>query len=141
MSSLVKNENDRVGKWVCERSGGRYIPGMGHAIGLEKDGELIAGVFIENYTGTSCMLHVAGIGRRWLTKEFLFTVFWYVFTQLGCKVALAPVPATNEDALRFDRHLGFTELARIPDAFPSGDGILLIMKKEDCRWLTINSEN
>lgn len=126
---------ERIGLWVCERAGGSWTPGRGQAIGLEQDGELIAGVLYEDFNGANVLMHVAGTGRRWLTREFLHVAFWYPFEQLGCKRVTGIVPSVNADALRFDTHLGFQLEATLKDAYPGGDLLVLVMRREDCRFL------
>jgi RimJ/RimL family protein N-acetyltransferase len=127
---------EHVCEWVAPRTGGQYYKGSGSGIGLEKDGELIAGVLFDNYTGRSVQMHVAAIpGRRWMTKEYLRVCFDYPFRQLGvCKI-IGIVDSTNEDALRFDRHLGFVEEAIIKDAGKHGDLHILSMTRQQCRFI------
>ena len=72
---IVTDQNERVGEWVASR-----IPNSQwhqyQAIGLEKNGELVAGVVIEAYVENArCSIHCAGDGKRWLNREFLFVVF------------------------------------------------------------------
>lgn len=125
--------NDWIGPWVAHRTGGKWY-GQGETIGITSaNGILCGGVIVENYNGTSASMHVAGEGR-WLNREFLFVVFDYVFRQLDLKVVMGFVASTNNKARRFDEHLGFKEVARIPDAAPGGDLIVYAMKKQDCRY-------
>ena len=127
---------DRIGPWVCERAGGTWLPGRGTAIGLQRDGELVAGVLYEDYNGANVVMHVASDGTgAWLTKAYLRTCFDYPFRQLGCRRVTGIVPSSNEKALAFDQHLGFEVEATLSDAHSDGDLIVLRMKREDCRWI------
>lgn len=131
---IVVGQDKRVGDWVCARTGGSgFVEGV--AIGWERDGQLIAGVLVDHYNGASACLHVAGDGKKWLTREFLHFVFGYVFEQLKLHVVIGLVPSWNTQALRFDLHLGFVEQCRIPAATPGGDLVILTMAREQCRWL------
>lgn len=132
---MIVFDVDRVGPWVCDRTGGAYYPGAGAAIGLEKNGELIAGVFYDNYNGRSICMHVAAVGKNWLNREYLFVCFDYPFRQLKVNKILGFVDSTNHDALKFDKHLGFEIETVIKDAGPHGDLIILSMTNENCRWL------
>jgi RimJ/RimL family protein N-acetyltransferase len=106
------------------------------AIGLERHGEIIAGAVYEGFTGTNMYVHLAGVpGRRWMTREFLYAGFRYPFVQLKAQRITAPVEASNEDALRLNRHLGFVNEAVLRGAMPSGDLILMVMWKERCRFI------
>lgn len=62
-------------------------------------------------------------------------VFDYAFRQLGCKVIIGLVPASNKRARRFDEHLGFKLKAEIPEGHPDGSLLIYAMRKKDCRWL------
>lgn len=124
-----------VCEWVAPKTGGTYYAGSGQGIGWEKDGELVAGVIFDNCTGRSVQMHVAGIGKRWLVREYLKVCFDYPFRQLGvCKI-IGIVDSTNADALRFDRHLGFVEEAVIKDAGKHGDLHILSMTRQQCRFI------
>lgn len=130
---IVTGKDFIVGPWVCDRTGGTYTEGT--TIGLEKDGALVAGVLYDHYNGASIAMHVAAVGKRWMTREFLHFCFWYPFKQLKVKKVIGMVPSSNEQAMRFDKHLGFREEARVKDAHPEGDLVILTMTEKDCRFL------
>lgn len=132
MKRIVTGHDERVGSWVCSRTGGVYTDGA--TLGLEEDGKLVAGVIVDGWNGASARMHVAGDGN-WLNREFLFACFDYVFRQLNLNVVIGIVPSDNAKALRFDKHLGFKELARIPKGHPAGDLVILTLRKEDCRYV------
>lgn len=113
-----------------------FIPSM-KGLGLERDGELIAGVVYEGFSHTNIWMHVAAApGRQWLNREFLRVAFDFPFNQLGCKRVSGWVEETNTDARRFDEHLGFKEEARLKGAARDGsDVILYVMWREDCRYV------
>lgn len=127
---------ERIGPWVCARAGGSWIKDRGTAIGLERDGQLIAGVLYEDFNGANVVMHVAAeTGGRWLTRGYLYRCFHYPFVQLGCKRVTGIVPSSNKRALRFDEHLGFKIEARLVEAHPEGDLLILRMMREHCRWI------
>lgn len=113
------------------------IPWSTDFIGLGRiqDGKLIAVVGYNNFTGTSCYMHMAGDHKRWVTKEFIREAFRYPFETLGLDMVFGVVPSGNIQALKMDRKLGFEEIVYIPGAHPDGGIHLLQMKREDCRWL------
>ena len=133
-SQIIIGQDSRVGPWICERTGGTWF-GEGVTVGIERNGELVGGAIIDGFNGASACLHVAGVGKYWLTHEFLRVVFGYVFEQCKLNVAIGLVPSWNTQALRFDQHLGFIEKCRIPDAAPGGDLVVLTMRREQCRWI------
>jgi len=134
---IVVGEDDRVGPWVCARVGGYpWVKGEATTVGLEHNGELVAGVTYDRWNGVSLMMHVASDGsKRWLNRRFLWFCFHYPFDQLGAKKVIGTVEATNHAALAFDKHLGFIEEGRLKDACPGGDLILLTMTPEQCRYI------
>ena len=107
------------------------------AIGLEKDGEVVAGAVYEGYTGHNIFVHLAGKpGRRWMTREFLRAGFAYPFIQLGCDRLTGTVDASNLDALNLDLHFGFTVECKLAGAARDGSDILvLVMWRDQCRFL------
>lgn len=134
---LVYEDDERVGRWIAERTQGEWRPGS-KCIGLERNGQLVAGMMADWFNGASCYLHVAAEGRNWLNRDFIWHCFHYVFRQLGCNVAIGIVSSDNEAALRFDTHLGFTELARVPEGDPHGDLVILTLTKTQAeRWLSL----
>ena len=135
--SLVTNDRARVGAWVAEKVGRESPWVTDPALGIEKNGELVAGIVIDNYVkGARASMHCAGVGKRWLNKEFLFACFDYAFNQLDLKVLVNPVSANNQDSLRFTEHIGFKEIARVPNGWDGEvDLVLFQLHRKDCRWL------
>jgi len=141
MKRLITNDRARVGAWVAERVG-RDTPFVHEAaLGLEKDGELVAGIVIDGYVEHARgSMHCAGTGKYWLNREFLFACFDYAFNFLGLKALINPVSASNEASLRFTKHIGFTEIARIPQAWDGKEDLVLFqLHRNDCRWLGVHN--
>lgn len=130
---MIVTDKDRIGPWVCDRTGGTYEPTTSAAIGWEQDGELVSGVLYDMYNGRSICMHVAA--EKPVTRTFTKVAFDYAFNQLGVGKVIGLVDSTNDAALRFDRKLGFVEEARIQDAGKYGDLVLLSMTRRQCRWL------
>jgi hypothetical protein len=123
-----------VGTWVARQVNGIFTPENSTCIGLlDKDGNVVAGVWYEAYTKTSIITHIAVKGR--MSKKFLSFIFDYPFVQLGVEKLIGPTNSNNENAMRFIQKLGFVEEARIKDAFPDGDMVLFTMIKSKCRFL------
>lgn len=136
MKTAIYGQEDRVIPWVGYRIDEDEF-GDAVAIGLEEDGELIAGVVFNLYTGPSIMMHVAAEpGRRWLTRDFLYRCFAYPFIQLKCHRVGGLVREDNLDAQRFDEHLGFKREGLVRRGADDGTNLILYgMLKEECRWL------
>ena len=94
MRRIVVGEKERVGLWVAPRIK-RGLEWHGYeAIGLEKDGELIAGVVFDSYVENArCAMHVAAVGKDWLNREYLRVCFHYAFVTMNCNVVVGLVDA------------------------------------------------
>lgn len=136
MKTMLYGQDERVRNWVAERIG-ENLDDAAVAIGVEEDGELIAGVAYNMYTGASiCMNVAAEPGKRWTKKEFMYAFFAYPFIQLKCNRVTGLVRASNEVAKKFDEHVGFTQEGVIRQAFEDGeDAILYGMLKSECKWI------
>lgn len=135
MNSELVFDLDRVHAFVRERTPINMVSGS-QAIGLEKDGELVAGVIYEGFNGHNVWMHVAAeSSKRWMTKSYLRACFMYPFHQLGCDRVSGYVEAWNEQARKFDEHLGFRQEAVLKGAASDGgDVILYVMNKQECRY-------
>lgn len=138
---IVTDEHERVGAFVSKMVG--LTDWASHrAIGIEEDGEIIAGVVYDNYNGASINVHIAAIpGKRWMTKEALRFAFYYPFIQLGLKRITGLIPESNRASRRFAEHLGFELEAILHDAHPDGSVFVYRMFKDQCRFLRMNHEN
>lgn len=138
MKTVIYGQDELVRNWVAERvDEDRFQNDV--AIGLAEDGELIAGVVYNMFTGPSISMHVAAMpGRRWMTKDFLWRAFAYPFIQLGCQRVTGLVREDNLDAQRFDEHLGFVREGLLRSACEDGQNMILYgMLRKECRWLEI----
>jgi RimJ/RimL family protein N-acetyltransferase len=124
--------------WLSNKLGEK-LPENTTCIGQEKDGNLIAVIGYCGFRAKSCLMHVAAIDENWISKDLLWATFDYPFNKLGVSVILATVSSNNKEALKLDRHLGFVDKAYIEDAHEDGDLVILAMRRENCRWLDINT--
>jgi hypothetical protein len=102
------------------------------------DNQIVGVVGYEGFTGTSCRMHMAGEGKHWVNREFLYRAFRYPFVTLGLAMVFAVIPSGNTEALKIDLKLGFTELIYVPGAHPDGGIHFLQLLKENCRYLEQN---
>lgn len=103
------------------------------AIGLERRGEIVAGVVYENWNGASFVCHIVVEGL--MTPRYLAAIFHYPFVHCGAAKIIAPVAESNEDSIRFCRKLGFTLESTITRAHPDGSLLLFTMEPEACRFI------
>ena len=134
----VFEDKEVIKNWVEER-----IPGMSFndgsyaAIGVENEqGERVAGVIYNHYTGHDISMHVASThGTLWARPHILRDLFAFPFNQLKCRRVTGFVSALNEHTLPFDEHLGFRREGILRDATPDGDMHIIGMTRQECRWL------
>lgn len=139
MTEILYGDSPVVKQWMAQRFG-QVAPQRAHStIVLVRDGQIRGAVWLENYNGASAVIHVAGDGRRWLTRAFAQAVFHYTFNVLGCRKLIGIVREVNLDAQRFDEHLGFQREHVIEDADPEGGLIIYSLKREDCKFLEKNN--
>ncbi len=133
---MIVFDVERLGPWVASRTGGKYYPGSGQAIGLQRNGELVAAVLYDNYNGNSVSMHVASDGSRsWMNKSFLLMAFDLPFNRWRVNKIIGLVDSTNHEARSFDENLGFILEHTITGAGARGDLLIYTMTRQQCRFL------
>lgn len=138
MKRILTNSEDLFGPWLMDKLGSQWFPGRGSIVGLWQDevGPIAACLF-EGCNGASVMMHLAGIGGKWMNREFLWFCFYYPFEQLGLKKVIGLVESDNLKSIRLIQHLGFTLEATLENAAPKGDLLIYSMTRDQCKWLTL----
>lgn len=120
----------------------QYLPGLAAAerqtaIGLARDGQLVAGVLYEHWNGRNLWMHVAAEpGASWMTRSYLRACFVYPFVSCGVSRVSGYVDANNADAVRFNLRLGFRPEARLAGAAgDGGDVVIFAMRRDECRFI------
>jgi RimJ/RimL family protein N-acetyltransferase len=135
MAQLVFDQSARVGEWVAERIGQTGSWGDFYAMGIEKDGQIIAGVVFHNYNGANAVCHVAVDKPTKLLVPFLHHLADYAFNHCKLKRLTGMVPTDKPGVIAFDKHLGFEEEFVMKDGAPGADIMVLVMWPDKCRWL------
>jgi len=130
-----------VVEWIASRTGEFNCFGTDVGIGWAKHGKIVAGVAYANWNGVNVECHIASDGsKRWLTQQYLWTIFHYPFCQLRAKRITVCVGEGNADSTRFVKHLGFKLEAKLKDAHPTGDLQIFRMFANECRFLQVKHE-
>jgi RimJ/RimL family protein N-acetyltransferase len=132
MPSVIES-GPQIGRWVADKLEMGFFEGRASAIGLRRDGRIIAGVIYENWNGASLMAHIVVEGP--LTGDFIFAIFDYPFQVCGVKAVVSPIVETNTKSIHLAVNMGFTEECRLKDCHPDGDIVLYTLRKADCRFL------
>lgn len=97
----------------------------------------IQGVLVaDSFSPDSCNVHMAIDNPHVIRHGFLHEIGRHLFIQCKRNHIFGLVPANNEKALKFDLHIGFKEVCRIPDGVGTGtDYVVLRMDKSECPWI------
>lgn len=123
-------------EWMREMRPSDFGTLHGEAIGWNNGKGLIAGVAYTDFTGPNICMHVVGLGKRWLTRKYLYVCFDYPFNQCKVRRVTGFVAEGNLEARRFDEHLGFERETTLRGAHPTGDLIVYVMWKDRCKWIS-----
>lgn len=121
--------DDEVARFVGERCSTIICPPF-TAMGIERDGEIVAGVVFNNFTRNDVHVTVAGEG---FDRAFLRAVGRYVFDQLGC--LRMSITTEQEKVVDYAKRLGAQTEGRKRNHFGRGrHGIELGILKEDWKF-------
>lgn len=98
-------------------------------------GEIKMVVGFNGFLGRVCQMHVAmEPGFHFTPKAMLRECFAFAFE--NCDRVIGVVNSNNEAAMKYDLHLGFKELYRMPELHDDGGDIVILgMDQKDCKWL------
>jgi len=126
-SRFIFDDKERVGDWVAQQVGQLSSWGGYYAMGAEKNGELVAGIVFNNMTDSSATCHIAVSKPTKIFSELLDHGFVYAFKTCGLLRLTGMVEASNEKALRLDKHIGFVEEAVMEKAGTGGQDIIVLV--------------
>ena len=122
--------------WAQHVMGGIRLARDAKTIAAVKGGEILAVVCYDTFTEFDCHMHIASNGsRRWISRALLREAFAYPFIQCGLRRVTGLVAASNQDAMRFDLHLGFRIEGLCREGAPDGDLFILGMLRRECRFI------
>jgi len=130
---LISVDKNFVGPWIAKELDMVWTPENSSTIGWVENGQLVAGVWYEDFNGKSVTCHI--VLKKPMNRQFLAIIFDYPFIQLGVDKIIGPVKSNNEKAIHLDKKFGFKEEARLLDALPDADLIFFVMNKDECRFL------
>lgn len=139
--NLVYGRDAEIAQWVAQRAphaeGGfeKYV-----AIGVEKDGVLIAGCVYNDFRGHAIHVSIASSTPRWATKKVLYAFFAYPFVQLNVKRLTAYTGKSMASVRTFLVRLGFVEEGLIREGFADDDCVVYGMLARECRWIRTTHE-
>lgn len=119
---------------MTERSG--YVPASDFTAIESRDeatGEITGMVGYDRWSPVAAQAHVA-VDRP--SRELLKVAFRYPFEMIGRLFLFGHVRASNKKAIRLAKHLGFKDVAHLPDYWgPGDDEVVFRMSQRECRWI------
>ena len=135
MDTLVFDQKEAIGAWVAQQVGQTSDWGSFYAMGVARDGEIIAGVVFNNFNGANATCHIAITRFTRMSPKLFEAVCDYAFNFCKLKRITGMVPSNEPKILAFDKHLGFEEEFVMKDGAPGADMHVLVMWPDTCRWL------
>jgi hypothetical protein len=104
-------------------------------------GDLMGVLVADSFSPDSCNVHMAIDNPIVIKYGFLNEIGNHLFNVCKRSHIFGLVPSNNKRAIKFDKHIGFTEVARIPDGVGTGtDYVILRMDRVDCPWIAHEEE-
>ncbi len=128
---MIITDVEKIMELVCPEANIPYHGGY-KGIVLFEDGYVKSGFLFENFNGANIDCHVAG---EKFTRQMIKFGFGYCFNQLKAKRMTAKISVENKKSLRFVERLGFEPEAVLKDYWPSGDVLIMVMMRENCKWI------
>jgi hypothetical protein len=126
----MKISEEQIIRFVSEKLGVGLVPPF-TAMGIERDGRVIAGVVFNCFTGTN--VEVTAAGQGW-TRKFLFQVGAYVFRQIGC--IRMTFTTEQQSVARLAERLGGKREGEMRDFYgPGRNGLIIGILKSEYRFL------
>lgn len=126
---------DHIVQFVQDRVSNGISFGHSVGIGTTRDGVILGGVAFYSWNYANIFMHVASDYKDWVSREGIKVVFDYAFNTCKVKRVTGLVTSDNKAAIDFDMRLGFKLESVMKDASPTGDMLVLVMFREDCRWI------
>ena len=138
MTTWLIGNDQQIFIWVARRIGVEFIRESFRGLGVLRDGELIAGLVLSQYTGFDVRLSAAATRRDWLSRGLISDVAKFVFTELKCKRVTVVCRRQNKSTRALSLRLGFREEGVLRKAWDGiDDAVFYGMLEEDCKWRLI----
>lgn len=111
-------------------------------IGWVRENKLVMVVGFNGFMGKLCSIHIASAPEfHYTPKAMLREVFNYAFNTANRELVIGVLNSTNNAAVKYDEHLGFKEMWRIPNMHDDGGDVVVFgMHKHECGYLENTSE-
>ena len=123
-------------QWITEKIDLLKVADAKGIAAESDDGRILGVCMMDTWLENSVQIHIAASPACFRKYTFLREVFNYIFITANRQIAIGIVNSDNQKALKFDKKLGFIEIARIKDGCKTGvDTVLLELRRENCIWI------
>jgi hypothetical protein len=108
-------------------------------VAYDDNADIMAMAVFDSFTVDACNVHLAIDKPMVLRHGFLEECARHLFVECGCKRIFGIVPGNNAKALKLNKHLGYRQVAVIPDGYADGvDYIIMRMDADNNRWIDLS---
>lgn len=129
-----RERDEEIGKWVGEKTEAKWAEDD-LAIGVERDGVLVAGALFNEFNGSNICVHLRCDTPYGLTREFLREGFHLAFKDVQARRLTAPVVQGTRRSLEILMKMGFKCEAILKDYCNSGHLYIMVMWNGNCKYL------
>ena len=139
---VIYGADNEIASWVGRRIPGYVMLPGAVALGVERNGKIVAGVVYERCNGANIEASIAAVpGSRWADRDVLRQIFAYPFLQLGVAAVTVLVAHSNLPALHLATKMGFSPIALVPFAAHDRTALVILQAYRDqCRWIRHGQE-
>ncbi len=122
---------------LLQEAGVRSTPDMQAIMWANKETKSVEWVVgYDGFVGKVCQIHVVNCAKKSAPRKLVWVAFHYAFIQAEREALIGLVNSKNAEAMRFNKHLGFKEISRLPGLHDDGgDLVLFKMNKSECKWI------
>lgn len=140
MIDVVQGHDESIKQWVQNETG-LLIDGDSRALGVIKDGVLIAGIVYHNYKGFMVECTLATTDRAWCQKGTVKAFMSYPFEVLGCVRFWATCRRSNKKMRTMFNKLGFKYEGCARRAFDGEeDAMIYSILKDENKWMDLDEQ-
>lgn len=134
MNEIILDQRERVAAWMAEEGNSLISCINYYAMGLEKNGKLVAGILFEAYNKHNVNAHIVYKGFSKSFAELADHAFKYAFDFLKVKRITGYVEKDNEKALKLDKHFGFRIEGCMKKAGSNGQDMYILVLWPENYW-------
>lgn len=121
-----------INAWIASQGGGSAWPGSYEAIGLSKDGEIVAGLVFYDTNGHNCFVNIA-VTDTSVLRKLLRLGFGYVFSQLKLHRLTFVISCDNLRSIELVIRLGAVHEATLREAGKEKEDLhIFALFRESC---------